>query len=445
MFLNNIYLFVCFFFLFFFDSGKDNVVGVDLCLRNKDAIAFVMPYMPHDRFHDYFDKLNVNDLQEYMNNLLIALKRVHEFGVIHRDVKPSNFLHDRKNHKFLLVDFGLAQSLEKESESTKSLKNTCKDNSSDKSNNKPNEENTQCDNIKSEQSTPSQQSHALDSTVEHMDLDEKNADSCVEMTDVSLYKSKRKLSECDETENKCAAIESNPSKRQRIENQPAVHSNENTSQHPRGPYIPSSQFKTPLKQMNEISNQIQFKHGINEFQSPLSTDVKSTVLTYSIASKIESQRNNTNSSKTLTTISSASKVSPSVTTKMAFPNNVTVSDRNLNTPTPPRKYNLDNRNSGRNVKCFCYGRPTVCNICLVKKEIQATRAGTPGYRPTEVLLKYPNQTTAVDCWAAGLFLIFLLSFRIYLLISLLIPMIISFYYKNRCHIDINLVRMLSVF
>lgn len=406
-------------------SGTDNVVGVDLCLRNKDAIAFVMPYMPHDRFHDYFDKMNVKELQEYMENILIALKRVHEFGVIHRDVKPSNFLHDRKNHKFLLVDFGLAQALDKESESTKSLKNTYKETPSDKANNKPNEENTQCDN-KNEQSTPtSQPNHALDCSAEHNESAEISADNCVEMTDATSYK--RKLSGCDETENKCSStVDSNPAKRQRTQSDDqtaAVQSNENTSQHPRGPYIPSSQFKTPLKQMNEIStNQKQLKRGATEFQSALSTDIKSTVLTYSIGTKIENQRNS---------MSPALKVSPAqmvISSKMPFSKNVTASEHILNTPTPPtigRKYNLDNRTNGRNVKCFCYGRPTVCNICLVKKEIQATRAGTPGYRPTEVLLKYANQTTAVDCWAAGMFSI---QRRFYFFFSSLINSTSNYYF-----------------
>lgn len=386
-------MFVC-----FLNSGVDNVVGVDLCLRNKDSIAFVMPYMPHDRFHEYFDKMSVRDLQEYMANLLTSLKRVHEFNVIHRDVKPSNFLHDRKNHKFLLVDFGLAQTLDRESDSTKQLKITCKEIPSDKSNSKPNDEKLECDN-ESEQSTlASETRHTLDTSgTERNDTANKSAENCVEMAEPPSHK--RKLSESDETENKRSIIDSNPSKRPRtLTDHQTI--NENTSQPLRGPYIPSSHFKAPLKQMNEISNQIQFKRGTNEFQSPLSTDIKSTVLTYSIGSKIESQRNSVNSMSPASKVSSAQMVTP----KAPFSKNVTVTDRVLNTPTPPGyKYNLDNRSSGRNVKCFCYGRPTVCNICLVRKDIQATRAGTPGYRPVEVLLKYANQTTAVDCWAAGNF------------------------------------------
>ncbi|XP_053671355.1 probable serine/threonine-protein kinase cdc7 [Anopheles nili] len=53
-------------------------------------------------------------------------------------------------------------------------------------------------------------------------------------------------------------------------------------------------------------------------------------------------------------------------------------------------------------QCVCYGHAKVCTQCLVKREIIAPRAGTPGYRPPEVLLKYPDQTTAVDIWAVGI-------------------------------------------
>ena len=44
-----------------------------------------------------------------MGGLLRALAYVHSHGIIHRDVKPANFLFDRRHRKFALVDFGLAQ------------------------------------------------------------------------------------------------------------------------------------------------------------------------------------------------------------------------------------------------------------------------------------------------------------------------------------------------
>lgn len=41
--------------------------------------------------------------------------------------------------------------------------------------------------------------------------------------------------------------------------------------------------------------------------------------------------------------------------------------------------------------------------------MHAPRAGTPGYRSPEVLLKYPHQTTAVDVWSAGVIMVSILS------------------------------------
>ncbi|KOB53711.1 Lethal (1), partial [Operophtera brumata] len=56
--------------------------------------------------------MDAAEVRRYMRALLTALRHVHSFGVIHRDVKPSNFLYDRENRRYLLVDFGLAQRLE---------------------------------------------------------------------------------------------------------------------------------------------------------------------------------------------------------------------------------------------------------------------------------------------------------------------------------------------
>ncbi|XP_072935420.1 cell division cycle 7-related protein kinase-like [Epargyreus clarus] len=90
-------------------GGKNNVIGVDLCLRHFDTIVFIMPYIPHRKFSEYVGEMDAAELRRYMRALLTALRHVHSFGVIHRDVKPSNFLYDRQNGRYLLVDFGLAQ------------------------------------------------------------------------------------------------------------------------------------------------------------------------------------------------------------------------------------------------------------------------------------------------------------------------------------------------
>lgn len=66
---------------------------------------------------------------------------------------------------------------------------------------------------------------------------------------------------------------------------------------------------------------------------------------------------------------------------------------------------------GKTKLCCCFGRNEVCNICLSRPAEVAPRAGTPGFRAPEVLLKYKNQTTAVDIWSAGVIFLSLLSGR----------------------------------
>ncbi|KAG8436720.1 hypothetical protein GDO86_007708 [Hymenochirus boettgeri] len=90
-------------------GGEDNVMGVKYCFRNKDHVVIVMPYLEHECFADILHNLSFEETKEYMFNLLKALRRIHYFGIVHRDVKPSNFLYNRKLKQFALVDFGLAQ------------------------------------------------------------------------------------------------------------------------------------------------------------------------------------------------------------------------------------------------------------------------------------------------------------------------------------------------
>ncbi|XP_066910278.1 cell division cycle 7-related protein kinase-like [Clytia hemisphaerica] len=89
-------------------GNKNNVLGIKTTLRRNDHIVFVLPYFPYRKFNDVMDRMSANDIQNYMRNLLIALKHVHSYKIIHRDIKPSNFLYCQETDSYALIDFGLA-------------------------------------------------------------------------------------------------------------------------------------------------------------------------------------------------------------------------------------------------------------------------------------------------------------------------------------------------
>ncbi|XP_062843481.1 cell division cycle 7-related protein kinase [Trichomycterus rosablanca] len=90
-------------------GGKENVMGVTYCFRKEHHVVIVMPYVEHQAFVDIVGTMSLEEVRHYVYHLLKALKHIHKFGIIHRDIKPTNFLYNRREKKYALVDFGLAQ------------------------------------------------------------------------------------------------------------------------------------------------------------------------------------------------------------------------------------------------------------------------------------------------------------------------------------------------
>ncbi|QRV87926.1 cell division control protein 7 [Ceratobasidium sp. AG-Ba] len=97
--------------------GCRHVSQLITAFRDEDQVVCVMPYHPSEDFRDYFQELPIPALQTYFRHLFRALRDVHARDIIHRDVKPANFLFDPKGGPDrtgwgVLCDFGLAQRVE---------------------------------------------------------------------------------------------------------------------------------------------------------------------------------------------------------------------------------------------------------------------------------------------------------------------------------------------
>ncbi|XP_065203123.1 cell division cycle 7-related protein kinase-like [Planococcus citri] len=309
-------------------GGRDNVVGLELCLRNKDSVAFVMPYFPHDSFSNYVTEMDPAETQLYMKNLLIALQRVHSFNIIHRDVKPSNFLYNRKERRFLLVDFGLSHQVDN------GLKKLCSSS-----------------NIQNERKRV---------------IDPFERDNCP-------------------TEVKRPVLHSLSS------NVPEKATDRQCYKYPHKKKSPLFKENSPVSKNANISRNINLVKRNLQFGN-ITAEVKKEVIPL-ISKNLKAE-----SPGGLSYGSSFYRIQNSQI-KTQF---------SLNSASPMFRKPVSTKVSSHGV-CGCDTKPRICNHCVTRKPMHAPRAGTPGYRSPEVLLKYPHQTTAVDVWSAGVIMVSIMS------------------------------------
>ena len=70
---------------------------------------FISPFFKHHKFVDYFKTMSLEKIQIYMYQLLSCLNNIHSAGIIHRDIKPDNFLFNIQTNDCCLIDFGLSE------------------------------------------------------------------------------------------------------------------------------------------------------------------------------------------------------------------------------------------------------------------------------------------------------------------------------------------------
>jgi len=51
----------------------------------------------------------MEDIKHYIYQMLLGVKTLKSMGIFHRDVKPGNFLFNKKERKGILIDYGLSE------------------------------------------------------------------------------------------------------------------------------------------------------------------------------------------------------------------------------------------------------------------------------------------------------------------------------------------------
>ncbi|KAF2134380.1 cell cycle protein kinase-like protein [Dothidotthia symphoricarpi CBS 119687] len=88
---------------------SDSVCPLITAFRHLDQVVAVLPYFQHHDFRDYYRDMKIPEMRLYFRSLFTALRSVHAKKIIHRDVKPTNFLYNPSQLRGVLVDFGLAE------------------------------------------------------------------------------------------------------------------------------------------------------------------------------------------------------------------------------------------------------------------------------------------------------------------------------------------------
>ena len=90
-------------------DGQNCVTDLIQGYRLEGQVSLVFKYQTSKPFLTYLKTLQLTEVKHYMYILLNAVSHLADQGVMHRDIKPNNFLYDPDTRTGLLIDFGLSE------------------------------------------------------------------------------------------------------------------------------------------------------------------------------------------------------------------------------------------------------------------------------------------------------------------------------------------------
>ncbi|KPM10938.1 cell division cycle 7-related protein kinase-like protein [Sarcoptes scabiei] len=409
-------------------GGRANIIPIRTCFHNAGHTVIVMPIIEHDKFADYLQTMTIDEIRFYMRNLLIALDRVHTNGIIHRDIKPSNFLYNRSTGQCALVDFGLSQS-ENELQHTLSFsKFQTKDNVSKESRIRKNLHRKDLSSTFTvDENSCNQNNLNLKRTLNEMENCSLSTNKNLNTTEL-INTSHKRLKMCQES-----SVFISPMT-------PSVEIvSKNASEVKESTVHQLQKNRSPLAEDRNLLNQAKYTIDSNNFKDVFETPTKTNCKLLSNAVKTPIKPAlivpETPPRTVQKNLHFSRSTPPACNLAINKENHVRVYSTPKAIPKPmfqrfsgtkkilhPELISMAGNEQARSQEnkkateislksCECVNTIEICHHCIIKQELNVPRAGTPGFRAPEILLRCQNQSTKIDIWSCGVIMASLLSGR----------------------------------